>query len=173
MSKHKKVQKCSCSWKDTCCEIRKQIMNLPDGDIHELWKQPHVQIRKTDTEKNNKFISVIKRHLGIKGDCPDSLNIAPHHFQLALLEHHHQCKTLKWSGPLSMQEAKRFNNSTSKIDLHPDSKENIHLFYRTPNMPKQEVLWKLKQWSSESKKKKLEMKHVSSEPPPVSNGDLN
>jgi len=131
MSKHKKVQKCSCSWKDTCCGICKQIMNLPDGDIHELWKQPHVQIRKTDTEKNNKFISVIKRHLGIKGDCPDSLNIAPHHFQLALLEHHHQCKTLKWSGPLSMQEAKRFNNSTSKIDLHPDSKEkNIYFIER-------------------------------------------
>jgi len=78
MSKRVKVEKCCCSWGLDCHDIRNEIMKLPAGDAHDLWKQPYVDVRKNETETSKKFVAAIERHLGIKGvfskDSPTSFS---------------------------------------------------------------------------------------------------
>jgi len=71
-----------------------------------------------------------------------------------------------------MKEATRFKNSTSKIDFHPDSTKDKHQFYVTPNVSKQELLWKLKEHSAEIQKEQLQSQQKSSVTSPVSNSEF-
>jgi len=166
MSKHKKVEKCSCSWRKHVMKFKKKYMEIfMTCENNPMFKLERMTLRKTKS-----LYQWLKGTLVLK-----VIAIILSRLLHTIFNFHHwnittNAKTLQWPGPLSVKEATRFKNSTSKIYLHPDSMETEHLFYQTPNMPKQELLWKLKQWSSERKKHKLEMKHVSVTPP-VSNDE--
>jgi len=112
----------------------------------------HMWMFERIKQTSKKFVAAIERHLGIKGEYHYSLKIAPHHFQLSLLQHRKQCGIVHWSRPLMLEEARSTGNSTSIIDFHPKSTMLQKLFYQTPNVPKSELLWKLNEWSSLEKR---------------------
>jgi len=101
--------------------------------------------------QRKKFASVLQRHLGIKEHHASTFKIAPHHFQLSLLIHRQQFKRMQWMKPLTREEAIRFGNSIAKIDLHPKSKKAGSKFYfQTPNVPKTELLFLLRQFNDDN-----------------------
>jgi len=160
MSKQIKSEACCCSWGGVCQQIRDEILKYPSG-AYDMWKQPHIQIKCSLTEKNNKFVSVIQRHLGIKEHHSSTFKIAPHHFQLSLLQHRQQFKKMQWMKPLTREEAIMFGNSTAKIDLHSKSKQGTKLFFQTPNVPKSELLFFLKQLNDDNCQQLQRKQHES------------
>jgi len=60
MSKRIKSESCCCSWGPVCQQIRDAIMKYPFGNAYDMWKQPHIQIKCSSTEKKQVCISTSK-----------------------------------------------------------------------------------------------------------------
>jgi len=140
--KHKKEKTaCCCGWGGTCQRIRAAFLALPPGSEFDLYKMPHVFIKRGTTNKAEKMADVLQRHLMMKDSLPKSFVIARHHFSIELLEWHEN-KKRQWLSPLTLEEAQGFGIADHVIDHHPVSLQgkNKTMLCQVPNMTKDKLL---------------------------------